>query len=734
MSRYIDTNLASIALDRVEGFAFESFVNDFFPHVIGSRFVPLGGVKDGGADGFEGESIFEKENSAHHFFQVTVQEDHRSKIRRTVKRLREFGREVHSLTYVTSRDIKHIDKEEDELGDELGVNIRIRGRGYVVANINKSTATRGAYEQHLSHLTDYLKRVGSAPVITASPNIKSPAIYVFLRQELDRRTGNDSMINSVADSLALWALEGTDPDQGIFMSAQQVKDKICQEIPAADSILKGRIRKRLRKMSDKKNPGGRKVRWHRKDDEFCLPYETREMLESENAEDEKLRLDVEKSLIDRSLNSGVILSNEESEVVGGIALRVFQILFERQGIEFSHFISNEQSSDMPSTYDAVNDAIFERGISGEGSSRVKRAAVAVVKQCVYSPSETERDYLGRLARTYSLLFTLNTEPRLIEYFQEMSSGFCLYVGSDVLVRSLSEEYLEPEDRIARNTLSAAAESGATLVLTEPVLEEVINNLRGTDFEFKNHIQDVEHRISKDIAENVPKIMLRSYLYGRLERESKSRFPSSWQSFVENFCSYELIHFSQGEDELRTYLQYEFKMEYSSRDDLLLLADSDDVASLSHDLASSKDAVLAENDALIACSVYGRRKAKKEGAYVSEFGYRTWWLTNESRILRHSAKLKNKNKGAGYIMRPDFLLNFLTLSPSSDEARETLQNVFPGPLGVQLSKRMPAAAFHEMMGKVKAAENLTEGRRIAVMSRLADELKSDFDKRYDREFE
>jgi len=38
----------------------------------------------------------------------------------------------------------------------------------------------------------------------------------------------------------------------------------------------------------------------------------------------------------------------------------------------------------------------------------------------YDSLEVERLYLGKLSRTYTLLFTLNTEPRLIEYFQAVT--------------------------------------------------------------------------------------------------------------------------------------------------------------------------------------------------------------------------------------------------------------------------------------------------------------------------
>jgi hypothetical protein len=48
----ISAELVRIALDRVDGFPFERFVNNFYPAIAGREFVPLGGVKDKGADAY----------------------------------------------------------------------------------------------------------------------------------------------------------------------------------------------------------------------------------------------------------------------------------------------------------------------------------------------------------------------------------------------------------------------------------------------------------------------------------------------------------------------------------------------------------------------------------------------------------------------------------------------------------------------------------------------------------
>lgn len=47
----IHPDLIEIALEKVEGFAFERFAQDFLSALEGRSFVPVGGINDGGADG-----------------------------------------------------------------------------------------------------------------------------------------------------------------------------------------------------------------------------------------------------------------------------------------------------------------------------------------------------------------------------------------------------------------------------------------------------------------------------------------------------------------------------------------------------------------------------------------------------------------------------------------------------------------------------------------------------------
>ena len=250
-----------IALDKAEGFPFEHFAIAFYAALTGAAFVPLGGIKDGGADARDG-TLYEDKARLETYYQASIEVDTEDKIRRTVARLRAFGRDPKVLYYLTSRTVKYSDRVERDLSDELDVTIVIRDAGYITAHVNDDPAAGGAFDEHLRHYTDFLKQVGASRLITSSQYVRSPAVYVFLSNELARRDGDESLVNAVIDALALWALEGTDPEAGILRTAGEVLAKIVDDLPSVKALVEPRLRGRLEAMSNKNYRGGHAVNWH----------------------------------------------------------------------------------------------------------------------------------------------------------------------------------------------------------------------------------------------------------------------------------------------------------------------------------------------------------------------------------------------------------------------------------------------------------------------------------------
>lgn len=733
MANVPNPDLVTIALERVEGTAFEKFVNAFYPAVAGLEYIPLGGMHDGGADGFFDSGLSEARGKKGAFLQASTQEDHRTKIRQTIKRLIKVGRKPTSLTYVTSRIVPHPDQEEDLLSSELNVNVRLRDRRYIAAHINTNHITTNAFETFLRPSLAFLSTPGNVPLIQPTQEVQSPAVYVFLRQEVERRQGKSSLLDTVTDGLILWALEGTDPDKKILMRRDEILAKIEASVPPARQFIRGTFNKRIEILASKHNPSGREVRWYKKEDLFCLPYETRTVVEQENAEDESLRVKVLEILANRAATLSEGLSAEEATALAGIALRALQITFETEGLEFSAFLhGGDSKTEEYSVEDSIDKAIHSSKTSPEKQVLWKQILVRMLRYAIYESTGEERLYLGKLSRTYLLLFSLNAEPRIVEYFQTMASDFYLYVGADILIHALSERYLRPEDQMTTNLLYMLAQAGAKLVLAEPVVEEVHSNLETSDWEFQNFFSQIQGHVTVDVARHSSKILIRAYFYARLSPPDKKLAPTSWSNYIEQFCHYNDLHHAKGRQQLKSYLLNKFKMQYEPRSDLKKLCDLEQLAGLAAKLApGKKKEVLAENDALMILATYGRRDSLKEDSHTTGFGFRTWWLTHEVRVRKYTGNLF-REKGSHYIMRPEFLLNFIALSPSAVEVRKAYENIFPTLLSVKLSGRMREDTFHDLLDKVKEASKLEEPRLRVAMATLSDNLKGDFYKQYEND--
>lgn len=721
MNEMVNFELVDIALEKVEGFAFERFAQSFFSALEGREFVPLGGVKDGGADG-----IYES-GKAGIYYQFTRVEDHRAKIRATRKRLEEFGRSVKTIIYMTPRAVPHIDREEELLTEELSIIVRIRDRKYISSHINDSIGTISAYHNHLATYTHYLEYVAKQKDKQPSSHVNDPSAFVFLQHEVTNRLGNRKLVHSVTDTLILWALSETDPDKNIFMTQGDIFSKIISNFPWADKVIKPHLSLRLEAMR-KKDEMGREVRFYdKKGQKYCLPYETRKIIKIENSVDESSKIafiDELKSIASEDPSVEPEVSNQ----LANLTCNIIHSIFEKQGLLFSHFLSSEENQDAPPVVsDCIDDALIYEKVGSDKIESFRERIETIIRRIFYNASPKQREYLNTLSRTYVLLFSLNAEPRVVEYFSNMSASFRLFLGSDILVKALSERYLENEDQVARNLLRVARDSGMSLFLTDCVVDEVYTHIKGTYYEFLNYFLQMEPYITEEIARNSGKILIRAYFYAK--NEGKVR---GWEQFIEQFVTYSNIEKPAGREEIRSYLVSEFKLEFVDNSELESVSPVEKVKKLAEKLIDSEDKKneqLAYNTALQVFGVYGLRNKNKEIAKVSEFGLKTWWMTNQSRVIKHTGELVHE-KGHKYIMRPEYILNFISMSPSCAKARESFKAIFPSVFGLQLGHRLKEDTFHKIMKEVGNWKDLEPGRILTKMSDLSDQLKTDRMKRYD----
>ncbi len=736
MRRPHNLKIVELALAECSGSSFEQYAQTICAQAFGIKFSPLGGVHDGGADGFEGGLLGTEKPT--HFFQMSVQDDFRAKIKHTVQRLRESERDPKQVTYVTNRPIPLLDREEEALSEELSVIVRIRDQKWLLAHANDNEATITAFDSYLAKYIAFLREIGAANTIEVIDNKTMRTLCVFLGQEVDRRRGNTDLLEAVTDSLILWALEGTDPDKQIFRNKTEILQKIEEALPRAKDFIRGVIDTRLANLSQKHE--GRQIRHHRKLDSYCLPFETRELVEEENAEDELLKYHVLEIFAQRA---GVYLAGTDSKITtqsaAAIAHRAIELSFHLEGLEFAAFLTDKEEGHLSSNIaDQIDRAIEQYNVVPGERAHAKAAATKILRTAFYESTIIERDYFGKLCRTYTLLFSLQNEPKIVEYFRSMKANFVLYVGADILIRALSEHFLPDEDKMLQNLLRILKAAGATLILSEKSLEEVHSHLKGTDLEFQNYFVELEPYMDLEIVRHAPKILIRSYFYAKLKPAPGVQRPAGWKSFIGQFCSYQRVHTLTGREELRLYLCQKFTMEYESTEAMEKTVNEEELEDLTQrvravKVSKEKEDILAYNDALQVLRIYSKREELEEQMRPSPFGYRTWWLTHESRI-RQATQLLTAKKHARYIIRPEFLLNFIQLSPKLEEVQKSFDTIFPSILGVRLSNRLNPEVFQDALTRLKEIKGKDEARVLAEVSTLSNQLMGDKFKQYEKNYD
>lgn len=421
----IDLRIFSVALGEVGTSEFERFGQAFYAALEGTDFVPLGGSGDGGADALLDRSLFETRDQSR-VLQISKQADFRAKVSHTVRRLREYGRAPSSLTYLTSRSIQNLDTEEDRLSTAQGLRVRLRDSRYIESHVNRSAASRAAARSYVLPAASFLNEIGARPIISPSDDLPAASLCAFVGQEIENRRGNTALLESVTDSLVLWALNDTDPEKGVFKTRNEILAEIERSLPAAKTFIRSVFDQRLERLTKKNGTDGRKINHYSKGNKYCLPFETRQIVAIENAADIGLKQRVSELFADRVQNCVPNLSEALCTEAVHVCHSSIEAAFERKGMEIVQFIKNV-SSDYTGTIDELVIRAIETktDLSGVDVQRARAIALEVLRGAFYHSEPDERTYFQKLSRTYTLLFMIKNEPRVVEYFRNMTSQFIL---------------------------------------------------------------------------------------------------------------------------------------------------------------------------------------------------------------------------------------------------------------------------------------------------------------------
>lgn len=704
----------AIAIDELDRTAFERFAQFVLQVIYKAEFIPTGGLHDGGLDGY-----FQFGGSNEHFFQASKQETTSTKIRSTIRDIRKH-RSISQLTYATSQIVPDADIICSKVLKDLGVQVTIYDRNFLTIQCD-------FYEEIASYLyrnSTSLKRVAEmAGKKHSNDMIDKTSVLTYMEMEaLSLQSAPDFNLLCI-DSVIYEALEGTDPDKYIFKDEQKISDFFANNYPKLLQKKRVSLSDRLQVLSSKS--GNPRIRKHPKD-QYSLPHELRDLVGERNASIKSIQKNFLVSLNERIKETQPSIIDDERAIAVDVIHEIINRTYQQQAINFSSSIqkSGEYQIEVFEIFDAV---LGDLAVEIEDMSFFKDACLTVFRHACYSSNEHERLYLEHLLRYYTVKFVMSGDATVDNYFSQMAKNLRLYIGSDIVVRMLSETYIKPDSRAMTKCIGLLASCGVRLFITRQSMEEVYNHVKRSHLEFVNNHEKSFKHVSIDEAKNFSQILIRAFYYAYLEPDRHDRKPRDWHAFISNFGGSAWYESNANEeDSFGTWLSQKFPFKFIEKHEVVAGLDKSVVSNLTSKILEIRDhktgttaEILAQNDAEMMTFINFQRVANNERVSDDLYGINSWWLTEETIVLRAARALKLPDDT---IMNPQFLMNRYFLDPTigchSDDAQAAMPSIF----GLRITDRLPPEAMKRFLEDVEDIADLDEPTKSARVVAAVNKLK------------
>jgi len=710
----IDIKSFEYAISKIDdGFLFETFANSFLNAVLGHDFIPVGTTRDKGIDGFQ--HLLCREDRVKNIYQISTELDCAGKIQNTITKLKENNVEFERLYYVTNRKINNKDVLSETLSDNNDKVITIYDSLWFKSYANHSEATINTYNIFVdSHLHEFIKP--GKTVVVGNLDTDS-RIYVYLREQVEGKISEKKLDKSLADALILFALEGTDPDKNIMKTTAQLKSDINKYVKFDTSLLSDLIDERLNKLSTKP----RKIKYHTKLDSYCLPYDTRAEIRDRDLNEEGLLdafLQQTEEQLKQSLRENEVNVKDLASLIEG----TIRDIYYQQGLEFANFIVNGDSKNVveKDLADIIGKTVDKSAVVIHNKEKVKSALLMTIRKIVYDGTIEQKQYLKCLSNTYMMMFMLQWDPKLSLFFESMASKLNIYVCTSIIIPALSELYLDTPNKRHWNLLESANKAGISLYINEIILHELVSHFKMITNKYHSLYRFNESILLDDELETlyIDEILIRAYFYAKREGQI-----NSFDDFINNFIDPNL---RTAKDDFVSYLSEVFGIKYVPDSNLDIKIDEDDFSILSETLRNKKSHdEKADNDAKLILAIYKLREKYNETAKSSIFGYKTWWLSKDTTTYKAVTKAFGDDKyPVSCYIRPDFIYNYITLTPNKVEVDETYDKLFPSLLGVNISYHLPNDIAVLVQKRLKEHADKPPMRLKSIIRQLGERLKSD----------
>lgn len=709
----IDIKSFDFVLNKItDGFLFEKFAQALLCQIVGVNFIPIGGIKDRGIDGLD--HTWQQKDGPKTVYQISIEADSRSKIRKSIETLKSNGIVFERFFYVTNRQIKEQDKLMEEVYRTHSVILVCRDIAWLRGNVSNTEATLRVYAEFFGNNVHQI--APATPFVVADFSGDS-RIFVFLRQQFDDQRGDSNLRELLVDSLILYGLEGTNPDKGILRTKEEIVAQIIKVIKFPLNQIEGLIDGRLKHLSNKP----KKINYHKTTSSYCLPFETRLKIDEQHARDQELCENFNETT---SKQLDEYLSIQKVSIKGALELllQVLKNIFKKQGLDFTDFVLHQKD---PKTiehtlHDIIINVLENSRVPPTLREGVYMALHGTIRQIIYRGTAEQLEYLQKLSKTYQLLFLVQCEPRVCEYFDSLAAKLKVFVCNSILVPALSEFCLPAENRRHWNLLLQARNAGVSLFVNKVTLEELLSHIRLSLQRYEVEYAGLEEMYSDELTlKYVESILIRAYLYQKAHGDSLT-FDQFINKFVSPRARPVIMH-----QEMISFLKDEFGIQYIDDPSLGVQIDAKQISALASELEKYKQTKQqAENDARTILGIYALRVKNNEVGTAGIFGCQTWWLSKDTTTHR-AVRLCFKDKQfVSCYLRPDFLLNYIALSARSGHATKVFDQMFPTLIGVTLSHHVTTELSQGIHEAIKAHSELSAARVKAVIGSMSTRLMTD----------
>jgi hypothetical protein len=696
-----------------DGNLFERFAQSVLSHVIGVEFTPLGGVGDKGMDGLD--HTWQSSSDSKTIYQISIEADPRGKIRRTIKALKKneitFGR----LFYVTNQQIRQQDTLMEDIYKEEGVVLQCRDLGWLRGNITTSPATLKLYADFVRNHAHPLTK--HAPTLLVADFVTDPRLFVFLQHQLEEKPSDEGLRDMMVDGLILYGLEGTDPDQKILRSQSEIIEQITKVVKFPINQIEGLITERLRYLSTRP----RRINHHRTEDKYCLPYQVRLHLDEQNLRDAAL-FDEFTRLTRERLAKHLSLQKVQVQNPEYLLAQTFNQIFKRQGLDFANFVLDQKDAGVleKELQEIIGRVLDDAAVPPVTRPQVILALHGAIREIVYRGTESELEYLRKLSRSYMLLFLVQCDPHVCNYFDTLAAKLSVFVCNSILVPTLSEICLQPTNRRHWNLLRQARDAGVRLYINKVTLDELVGNISLSIEAYDTEYKNLETIYSDErTLPYVRPLLVRAYLYQKLQGD-----PMSFDEFINKFASprqpVPVIR-----QEMIVFLREEFGIEYVSDGALAVTVPGGKLMALSTELQKRKrTARQAESDSKTILTIYALREKHNESGTAGIFGYKTWWLSKDTTTHKAVKACFTDKALVSCYLRPDFLLNYIALSKRTGGATKVFDQMFPTLIGVGLSHHVTEEINVAVRAAISKHKALGSSRIKAVIGGMSTKLMTE----------